>query len=126
VIVAADHGGTGTGHGDATLEANYTIPFLVWGDGVQAGADLYALNAATRLHPGSGRPSYTAAIQPIRNGDGANLALAALGLPPVPGSSVGTAQDLALAATPVPALPPLGLGALGVGLGLAVFRARAV
>jgi len=94
VILSADHGGTGTGHSTATAAANYTVPFLVWGDGVQPGADLYALNAGARADPGSGRPSYTAAVQPIRNSDGVNLALAALALPPVPGSSINAAQSL--------------------------------
>lgn len=111
VILTADHGGSGTGHSDATLPADYTIPFFAWGDGVQAGANLYTLNCSTRADPGSGRPSYTAAVQPIRNGDGANLALAALGLSAVPGSSIDAAQDLALASGPpteaVPIFPAL-------------------
>lgn len=114
VILSSDHGGTGPGHGDATDAANYTIPFFVWGAGVQPGADLYALNSATRADPGSGRPSYTAAVQPIRNGDGANLALDALALPAVPGSSINASQDLRVAA-PGPAvsvLPALGQAAL--------------
>lgn len=106
VILSADHGGTGTDHGNASLAANYTIPFLLWGDGVQAGVDLYALNASTRADPGSGRPSYSAPAQPIRNGDGANLALAALGLASVPGSTINALQDLAAAApAPVPLAP---------------------
>jgi type I phosphodiesterase/nucleotide pyrophosphatase len=110
VILSADHGGTGTGHSDATNRANYTIPFLLWGEGVQAGADLYALNAGRRADPGTGRPSYTAAVQPIRNGDGANLALAALGLAPVPGSSINASQNLLTAVAgpppiPIPVLP---------------------
>jgi cysteine-rich repeat protein len=101
VILSADHGGAGTGHSDATNPANYTIPFFLWGEGVQPGANLYAVNAGRRADPGTGRPSYTAAVQPIRNGDGANLALAALGLAPVPGSSINAAQDLL---TAVPAV----------------------
>ena len=114
VILSADHGGTGSGHGDATVAANYIIPFLVWGDGAQHGADLYALNAGTRADPGSGRPSYTAAVQPIRNSDGGNLALAALALPAIPGSSVNAAQNLATATPAAQArlLPPLGRCAL--------------
>lgn len=105
IILSADHGGTGFDHSNATLAANYTIPFFAWGDGVAPGADLYALNPSTRLHPGTGRPSYTAPVQPIRNGDGANLALAALGLPPVPGSSIGAAQDFELNTEVIPLLP---------------------
>jgi hypothetical protein len=108
VILSADHGGTGSGHSDATNAANYTIPFFVWGEGVLPGADLYALNAGTRADPGSTCPSYNAVPQPIRNGDGGNLALAALGLPAVPGSSINAAQDLAIAAPApqIPLLPP--------------------
>jgi len=108
VILTADHGGTGTGHSDPSKPANYAVPFFAWGDGVQAGADLYALNAATRADPGTSRPSYTTAVQPIRNGDGANLALAAFGLPAVPGSSIDAAQDLRLGPVPrIPIFPPL-------------------
>ena len=108
VILSADHGGTGTGHSDETDPANYTIPFFVWGDGAQAGADLYALNSESRANPGTGRPSYTAAVQPIRNGDGANLALAALSLSAVPGSSIDAAQDLAVSIASVPVFPLAG------------------
>jgi hypothetical protein len=117
VILSADHGGTGNGHNDATLAANYTIPFLVWGDGVQPGADLYALNPVTRADPGSTGPTYNAVPQPIRNGDGGNLALAALGLPAVPGSSINAAQNLALDSPPqIPLLPPFAGIALALGL----------
>lgn len=112
VILSADHGGLGNNHVDATHPAIYTIPFFVWGAGVQPGADLYALNPQSRLDPGSGRPSYAAAVQPIRNGDGGNLALAALGLPPVPGSTIGSAQDLAVTSSEIPLLPPLARASL--------------
>jgi hypothetical protein len=63
---------------------------------VAAGADLYDLNPASRLDPATGRPSYTPAIQPIRNGDAANLALDMLALGPVPGSTINNAQNLAV------------------------------
>ena len=34
VIVTADHGGTGKGHSKSSVREHYTIPFLVWGAGV--------------------------------------------------------------------------------------------
>ena len=97
LILSADHGGTqGTlDHSDAAEAQDYTIPFYVWGAGVEAG-DLYAINAATRLDPGTGRPTLDDAFQPIRNGDSGNLALSLLGLGPVPGSTFNVAQDLAV------------------------------
>lgn len=90
VIVTADHAGTGHGHGDAGSADVYTIPFYVWGPGVDRGVDLYAMNAGRRLDPGDGRPTYRAPVQPIRNGDAANLALDLLGLPSIPGSTINT------------------------------------
>jgi hypothetical protein len=119
LIVSTDHGGSGFDHSNATLAANYTIPFLVWGDGVEPGADLYALNAGRRLDPGTGRPDYNAPLQPIRNGETGNLALAALGLPPVPGSTIGANQDLDTTIHAVPALSPAGVVALALLLLLA-------
>jgi len=96
IILTADHGGQGTDHSDPTLPADYTVPFYVWGPGVMPGADLYALNPTSRLNPGTGRPNYSASLQPIRNGEAANVALKLLGLGPVPGSTIDTNQDLAL------------------------------
>jgi hypothetical protein len=94
IVLTADHGGTGTGHADATNGKNYTIPFYVWGPDVTPGADLYALNPAARLDPGTGRPTYYAAGQPIHNGEASNLSLDLLGLGPIPGSWLNGQQDL--------------------------------
>jgi hypothetical protein len=118
IILTADHGGDGKGHGSITARTDYTIPLLVWGKGVAAGADLYALNPATRLDPGMSQPSYTATVHPIRNGDTANLALHLLGLPPVPGSSINAAQNLAVVPEPCSfALAFLGMCLLGTRTG---------
>jgi hypothetical protein len=94
IILMADHGGSLLGHSEFDTVNAFRIPFFVWGPGVAAGADLYALNTLTRRDPGQLQPSYTDAWQPIRNGDGANLAMSLLGLPPVEGSSINARQDL--------------------------------
>jgi hypothetical protein len=39
-----------------------------------------------RFNPGQSRPLYAAPAQPLRNGDLANLSMALLGLPQVPGA----------------------------------------
>jgi predicted AlkP superfamily pyrophosphatase or phosphodiesterase len=109
MIVTADHGGYGHDHADPTLPEDYTVPFYVWGPGVTAGGDLYAIDAVTRCDPGVGRPLYSDVIQPIRNGDAANLALDLLGLGPVPGSTINFAQDLMI---PEPAVGALFVVAL--------------
>lgn len=96
VVLTADHGGSGHGHG-ADHPAHYTVPFYVWGAGVPA-ADLYALNDGLRQEPGTGRPGYDAPVQPIRNGGAANLALALLGLDPVPGSAINVTRPMRLSA----------------------------
>lgn len=87
-IVTTDHGGTGLGHSDPTVATNFRIPFLVYGPGVRAGADLYALNPGLRQHPGDSR-AHEADPPPIRNCEAGNLALSLLNLPPIPGSTIG-------------------------------------
>jgi hypothetical protein len=93
VILTADHGFMPgrTTHSPRVL-ANYRIPFVVWGPGVTAG-DLYALNPDYR-DPGTTRPRYAAARQPVRNGDMGNLALDLLGMRSIPGSELDARQDL--------------------------------
>ena len=97
IIITADHGGrmeTKT-HLKADSPFNFTIPFMVWGPAVKAGADLYALNATNRKDPGKENPPFDAeAPAPIRNGDAGNLALSLLGLPPIDGSSINPEHDL--------------------------------
>lgn len=93
IILTSDHGGRGANHANARRFDNYRVPFMVRGPGVDAGADLYALNPDYR-DPRRGRPSYDMSRQPVRNGDVANLALDLLGQPPLPDSEHNVAQDL--------------------------------
>jgi hypothetical protein len=97
IIVVADHGGPTGGllHNDETIAESYTIPFVVWGPEVQAGADLYALNPTNRTDPGSALVPIDGP-QPIRGHEVANLALEFLGYTPVPGSTYNYQQDLAI------------------------------
>jgi len=95
VVLTADHGGLGRNHSDPAKAVNYTVPFLAWGVGVTPGTDLYAINPTYR-DPGTGRPAYVAARQPIRSMAVANLVTDLLGLPAVPRSVANTAQDLRL------------------------------
>jgi hypothetical protein len=121
ILLTADHGGElGTGnHFDQTSAQDYTIPFYAWGTGVGQG-DLYAMNAGRRSSPGGLQPSYTAAgLQPIRNGDIANLSLSMLGLGAVPGSSINASQNL----TVVPEPSSVAVAAIASGL-LALRRRR--
>lgn len=96
VVLTADHGfAPGVlDHSARRNPANYTIPFLVWGAGVDHD-DLYALNSEVR-DPGTRRPAY-AGRQPVRNGDAANLATTLLGLPPLTGSELDRTQTLRVA-----------------------------
>lgn len=91
IILTADHGGRGASHRAPNRPANYTIPFMVWGPGVAAGADLYSVNP-TYSNPRRTHTTY--ADVPIRNGDVANLALDLLELPAVLDSEHDAAQDL--------------------------------
>lgn len=93
VIVTADHGGRGPGHIDPTMLSSYRVPFIVWGAGVEAGADLYDLNP-DYANPGKKRTTYAAEKQPVRNGAVANLVTDLLGLGAVPGSEHNAGQDL--------------------------------
>jgi predicted AlkP superfamily pyrophosphatase or phosphodiesterase len=93
VILTADHGflpGQRT-HTPRVL-ADFRIPFVVWGTGVEPG-NLYALNPDYR-NPRKTHPGYAAARQPVRNGDLGNLALDLLGLGPIPGSELDADQEL--------------------------------
>ena len=94
VILSADHGGTLFNHNDTQDPNVITIPFFVWGPNIPAGYDLYDLNQLTRTDPEQQVIDYLADEQPIRNGDGANLAMSLLGLPPIDGSSINARQDL--------------------------------
>ncbi|HLP77131.1 MAG TPA: alkaline phosphatase family protein [Candidatus Paceibacterota bacterium] len=104
VLLTVDHGGSGMDHSNPEAYENFTIPFYVWGPGTASGADLYAINRTTRADPGTNRPLNDASVQPIRNGDIANLGLRLLGLPPVPGSCINASQELMVSYDPRPEL----------------------
>lgn len=95
LLVTADHGGSDASHRDPTKLANYRVPFLAWGAGVAAGADLYALNS-DYADPGRRRTGYATAPPPVRNAALANLVTDLLALGPVPGSEINARQDLDL------------------------------
>ncbi len=94
IIVTSDHGGLGDSHSDARRFANYRVAFMVSGPGVAVGADLYELNPDDRRDPGTRRTTYATSVQPIRNGEVANLALDLLDIDAVPGSEHNFALDL--------------------------------
>jgi hypothetical protein len=84
VILTSDHGGRGASHRQPARAVNYTVPFMVWGPDVAAGADLYAINA-DYTNPQRERTSYADA--PIRNGDVANWRSTCSSCPPSPTAS---------------------------------------
>lgn len=91
VILTADHGGSGSRHSDSDNPDNFVIPFHVLGQELPAGGDLYSIVGERRAAPKhSVNPGFELPDQPIRNGDAGNLALALLGLPPIPGSRMGS------------------------------------
>lgn len=103
VIVTSDHGGgyPFRTHLAAHMWVNYIIPFLVWTSDEAPSIDLYEINREVRRDPSLDRPPCAEPddeagqrMQPVRNGDAANLALHLLGLPPVPGSIINSRQDL--------------------------------
>ena len=87
LVVTADHGGVGRGHGDADDARDYAVPFFVRGPGVEAGTDLYDLSPRL-TDPGTAQPAYDAASPPLRNGCVANVVARLLRLPPVAGSTL--------------------------------------
>lgn len=91
LVVTADSGGHRRSAA-GRARTNYQVPFLVWGNGVPAGTDLYRLNPAYRS-PAGGRVGYTGP-QPVRASDVANLVTGVLGYPAVPGSRTRPSQDL--------------------------------
>ncbi len=108
IILTADHGNQDN---PPTLSNGqpdrYAVPFYVWGPGVPAGADLYALNNNTRKVASSYPMTTYSGVQPIRNAEANNLALDLLGLRAIPGSTFNSTQDL------VVTLPGVTLGLSG-------------
>lgn len=94
LILTTDHGGRGRLHDQNQEVLNYTIPMMIWGEGIKAGQDLYVLNKNNRLDPLREQVPYGKAMQPIRNGDAANLALHLLGLDAILDSNIGLKDPL--------------------------------
>jgi endonuclease/exonuclease/phosphatase family metal-dependent hydrolase len=103
VVVTASAGGRRHST-SGSKPANFKVPFLVWGHGVPAKADLYALNPAL-LRPGSTNPGLSVG-QPVRTAMLADLATSALGLPAVRGGIFDSGQDLNVTLPPASGLPP--------------------
>ena len=92
IILTSDHGGqeNGFSHEPVTPES-HIIPFYVWGDGVASGVNLYDVNVCSAAEPvGTTNPPYNVKLQPVRNGDAANLASRLLGFSTIPQSQIDT------------------------------------
>jgi hypothetical protein len=98
LVVTANRGGTGKHVRPTTVPSVYRVPLLVTGPGVLAGGDLYAMNPGY-TDPRASNPDYSAG-RPVRNAMVADLVTKMLGLPPVPGSRIGRAQDLTVLPPP--------------------------
>ena len=106
IVLTADHGGSGNDHQDVSRPEIYTVPFILWGPHIPAGADLYALNGANTTDPSTSQVDYAlAGPQPIRNGDAGNCALGVLGLPAIPGSSLDHLRNVCQFDSPATATP---------------------
>ncbi|MBC2933878.1 endonuclease/exonuclease/phosphatase family protein [Nocardioides sp. zg-1228] len=91
LLVVTGTGGAQKARGSSrTWAQSYRVPMWVTGPGVPAGSDLYGLNPSA-TSPGKQQVGYSGA-QPIRVGDLTNLVTRALGVPPVPGSTMNTEQ----------------------------------
>lgn len=97
IFITSDHGGRGMNHSDIKDTHDYRIPLIIWGKGVAVGMDLYTINVGIRENPKGRQVPYDHGPQPIRNGDVANAALHALGLPLVPGSTIGNPDPVRVA-----------------------------
>ena len=86
VMVVSDHGGSKTLASNPRALPNIRVPFLVWGPGVVAGADIYDLNPQLR-DPGGEWRGY-GGKQPVRTAHVASVVTKALGLPAVPGGTL--------------------------------------
>jgi hypothetical protein len=95
IVLTADHGNQDNPPTMPNGQPHrYAVPFYVWGPGVPAGADLYALNSGKRQVASRYPMTTYSGMQPIRNAEANNLALQLLGLGPIPGSTFNYAQDL--------------------------------
>ncbi len=101
IILTADHGNQDD---PPTGADRYAVPFFVWGPGVLAGADLYALNVGRRQVASAYPMTTYGGTQPVRNAEANNVALQLLGLGPIPGSTFDYAQDLKFNLPPTPVI----------------------
>ncbi len=106
IVLTADHGNQDN---PPTGADRYQVPFYVWGPGVPAGVDLYALNAGKRQVAATYPMTVYTGMQPVRNAEASNLALDLIGLNAIPGSMFDSTHDLTVTASP----PVVTLGVSG-------------